>query len=454
MLQSINPANGEVVKTYQAHTKEGVAGIVNSVDKAWHSWRNTSFMLRSQLMQNLSSILRSKKEELAFLMALEMGKVKKEGIAEIEKCADVCDYYAAHAESFLENEPVLTEATKSYVSYQPIGTILAVMPWNFPFWQVFRFAAPTLMSGNTAVLKHASNVPGCAVAIEELFREAGFPDNVFRSLLIGSALVEDVIKHKGIKAVSLTGSTPAGKSVAAIAGGELKKCVLELGGSDPYLILKDADLEKAAKVCAAGRLLNAGQSCIGAKRFIVVDEVYPQFLEYFMLEMNAACFGDPFDEESTMGPMARIDLRDELNKQVLESVKKGAEVIIGGEIPYRKGAYYPPTILENIKPGMPAYDEELFGPVAAVIRVKDEAEAIKVANDTEFGLGAAVFTANTKRGENIAEMQLEAGACFVNDFVKSDPRLPFGGIKTSGYGRELSTQGIKEFMNVKTVVVK
>jgi len=454
MQHSINPATGKVVKTYEQHTKDGVVSIINSVDRTWHHWRSTSFMFRSQLMHNLSSLLRSQKGELALLMAQEMGKVKNEGIAEVEKCAWVCDYYAANAESFLENEPIETEATKSFVAYQPIGTILGVMPWNFPFWQVFRFAAPTIMAGNTAVLKHASNVPGCAVAIEELFREAGFPENVFRSLLIGSSMVESVIKHKAIKAVSLTGSTPAGKSVASIAGGELKKCVLELGGSDPYLILKDADLEKAAKICATARLLNAGQSCIGAKRFIVVEEVYPQFLEYFTHEMNAAQFGDPFDEESTMGPMAREDLRDELHQQVVDSVNKGAEVIIGGEIPHRKGAYYPPTILENVKPGMPAYDEELFGPVASVIRVKDEEEAIKVANDTDFGLGAAVFTSDTKRGEIIAEMHLEAGACFVNDFVKSDPRLPFGGIKTSGFGRELSVHGIKEFVNTKTVVVK
>ncbi|WP_346855953.1 NAD-dependent succinate-semialdehyde dehydrogenase [uncultured Draconibacterium sp.] len=454
MQHSINPATGKIVKSYEQHTKEGVVSIINSVDKTWHHWRSTSFMFRGQLMHNLSSILRSRKEELAFLMAQEMGKVKNEGIAEIEKCAWVCDYYAAHAESFLENEPIETEASKSFVSYQSLGTILGVMPWNFPFWQVFRFAAPTIMAGNTAVLKHASNVPGCSVAIEELFREAGFPENVFRSLIIGSGMVEGVIKHKAIKGVSLTGSNAAGKSVATIAGSELKKCVLELGGSDPYLILKDADVEKAAKICASARLLNAGQSCIGAKRFIVVNEVYPKFLEHFAHEMNAAQFGDPFDEESTMGPMAREDLRDELHKQVLDSIKKGAEVIIGGEIPHRKGAYYPPTILEHVKPGMPAYDEELFGPVASVIRVADEQEAIKVANDSDFGLGAAVFTSNTKRGENIAEMQLEAGACFVNDSVKSDPRLPFGGIKTSGFGRELSVYGIKEFVNIKAVVVK
>ncbi|MEN8115675.1 MAG: NAD-dependent succinate-semialdehyde dehydrogenase [Bacteroidota bacterium] len=454
MIHSINPLTNEIVNSYEPHSDKGVEKIINSVDKTWCHWRSTSFMYRSQLMQNLSGLLKSKKEELALLMAQEMGKVKKEGLAEIEKCAWVCDYYAANAESFLENEHISTEAYRSYVSYRPLGTVLAVMPWNFPFWQVFRFAVPTLMAGNTAVLKHASNVPGCSIAIEDLFREAGFPENVFRSLLIGSSQVKNVIKHQAIKAVSLTGSTPAGKSVASIAGGELKKCVLELGGSDPYLIRKDADLESAAKTCADGRLLNAGQSCIAAKRFVVADEVYPQFLEHFTHEMNKAHFGDPFDPESTMGPMARTDLRDELHKQVTDSIEKGAEVILGGEIPHRKGAFYPPTILENIKPGMPAYDEELFGPVASVIRVKDDKEAIHVANDTEFGLGAAVFTSNIVKGENIAEMHLDAGCCFVNDFVKSDPRLPFGGIKTSGYGRELSLHGIREFVNAKTVVVK
>lgn len=454
MQKSINPLTGEIVQSYEKHSAKGIEKIINSVDKTWQHWRNTSFMYRSQLMQNLSSLLKSKKEELAFLIASEMGKVKHEGIAEIEKCARVCDYYASNAESFLENEIIETEAQKSYVAYRPLGTILAVMPWNFPFWQVFRFAAPTIMAGNTAVLKHASNVPGCALAIEDLFREAGFPENVFRSLLIDSSMVKNVIQHRAIKGVSLTGSTPAGKSVAAIAGGELKKCVLELGGSDPYIILNDADLKNAAKICADGRLLNAGQSCIAAKRFIVADEVYSEFLEYFTHEMNKAYFGDPCDNKTTMGPLARANLRDELHQQVLQSTLKGAEIIIGGEIPHRKGAFYPPTILENVKPGMPAYDEELFGPVAVVLRASDEKHAVHLANDTVFGLGAAVFTSNIEKGETMAELQIEAGCCFVNDFVKSDQRLPFGGIKESGFGRELSTHGIKEFTNVKTVVVK
>lgn len=454
MIKSVNPVNGETNQVYESHTDKGVWKIVNSVDKRWHRWQSTSFFQRSQMMQNLASLLRSRKEELARLMALEMGKVIREGVAEIEKCAWVCDYYATNAESFLENEYIDTDFSKSWVSFQPLGTILAIMPWNFPFWQAFRFAAPTVMAGNTAVLKHASNVPGCALAIEDLFVEAGFPENVFRTLLIDSSHVEKVIRHPAIRAVSLTGSTPAGKSVASVAGSELKKCVLELGGSDPYLILEDADLPEAARICAAGRLVNAGQSCIGAKRFIVVDKVYSRFLEYFTQEMSKASFGDPYDPDMTMGPLARADLRDSLHKQVTGSVRKGAEVIVGGEKPMLKGAFYPATILENVKPGMPAYDEELFGPVASVIKVKDEKEAVKVANETSFGLGAAVFSRDMKRAQKIAEVQLQAGCCFINDFVKSDPRLPFGGIKESGYGRELSSFGIREFMNVKTVAVR
>lgn len=454
MMKSVNPVTGETFQTFEVISEKGVEKIINSVDKSWQSWRKTSFFQRSQMMQNLASLLKSRKEELARLMAHEMGKVLHEGVAEIEKCAWVCEYYAENAENFLGNEAIGSDYSQSYVSYQPLGVILAVMPWNFPFWQVFRFAAPTIMAGNTTVLKHASNVPGCALAIEDLFREAGFPDNVFRTLLIGSRQVESVIKHRAVKAVSLTGSTPAGKSVASVAGSVLKKCVLELGGSDPYLILEDADLMPAAQTCAAGRLVNAGQSCIGAKRFIVVEKVYPEFLEYFTHEMMKARFGDPCEQETTMGPLARTDLRDELHTQVATSVRKGAEIIIGGERPNMKGAFYPPTILENVKPGMPAYDEELFGPVASVIRVKDEKEAIHVANDSVFGLGAAVFTRDLKKGGRIAETQLQAGCCFVNEFVKSDPRLPFGGIKESGFGRELSTHGIKEFMNVKTVAVK
>lgn len=453
MMHSTNPSTGETYATYDALSEKGVEKIINSVDKCWHSWRDTTFFHRGRLMQDMATLLRSRKDELARLMALEMGKVLREGVAEIEKCAWVCEYYSGNAESFLENERLPVDQSRSFVSFQPLGVILAVMPWNFPFWQVFRFAAPTIMGGNAVVLKHASNVPACALAIEGLFHEAGFPENVFRTLLVGSDRVEKIITHPAIKGVSLTGSTGAGKHVAAIAGQSLKKCVLELGGSDPYLILGDADLQSAAGICASGRLLNAGQSCIGAKRFLVVEEVFSAFLEYFTHEMISGHFGDPCDTEVVMGPLAGTRFRDDLHRQVLESVEKGAEIVIGGEIPHRPGAFYPPTILENVQPGMPAYHEELFGPVASVIRVRDEEEAIKTANDSVFGLGAAVFTRDLKKGEYIAEKRLEAGSCFVNDFVKSDPRMPFGGIKESGYGRELSTYGIKEFMNIKTVVI-
>lgn len=452
-MKSVNPVTGEFNRLFEAHTVKGVEKIINSVDRRWYQWRKSSFFTRRQLMQNLASLLKSEKEKLAKLMALEMGKVIREGVAEIEKCAWVCDYFADNAENFLGREFISTDYAKSYVSYQPMGTILAIMPWNYPFWQVFRFIAPTLMAGNTVILKHSNNVPGCALAIEELIIESGFPDSVFRTLMIDKSLMSDVIKHPAVRGVSLTGSTQAGKSVAAIAGSVLKKCVLELGGNDPYLILEDADLVRAAKICSQSRLLNAGQSCISAKRFIVVDKVFPEFLEYFTHEMNNASFGDPCEPDITMGPLASFEFRDMLHRQVTRSVNEGAEIVLGGEIPNLKGAYYPPTILENVKPGMPAYDEELFGPVAAVIRVKDRDEAVRVANDSVYGLGASVFTKNINQGEKIAETILQSGCCFVNDFVKSDPRLPFGGIKESGFGRELSSHGIKEFMNVKTVVV-
>jgi succinate-semialdehyde dehydrogenase/glutarate-semialdehyde dehydrogenase len=335
-----------------------------------------------------------------------------------------------------------------------MGTVLAVMPWNFPFWQVFRFLAPALMAGNTGVLKHASNVSGCALAIEKLVREAGFPNNVFRTLLIGSKAVKAVIENPLIKAVTLTGSTPAGRSVASAAGEALKKSVLELGGSDPYLVLEDADVMTAARLCVASRLINAGQSCIGAKRFIVADKIYDQFRNEFVRLMREAKYGDPLNPETAIGPLARPDLRDELHQQVEKSRNMGATVLLGGYIPEGNAPFYPPTVLENVVPGMPAYHEELFGPVAVLFRVKTEEEAIRIANDTVFGLGAGIFTSDIDKGKRIAEKGLEAGCVFINDFVKSDPRLPFGGIKESGYGRELSAIGIREFVNVKTIQVK
>jgi succinate-semialdehyde dehydrogenase/glutarate-semialdehyde dehydrogenase len=366
----------------------------------------------------------------------------------------VCEYYAEHAEAFLADEPVPSDATKSFVAFRPLGVVLAVMPWNFPLWQVFRFAAPGLMAGNAGVLKHASNVMGCALAIESVFRDAGFPNGVFRTLVIGSGRVREVIEAPEVRAVTLTGSGPAGRAVAAAAGAVLKKTVLELGGSDPYVVLEDADLEATVATCVSARLINSGQSCIAAKRFVVVDSVHDQFVRRFTDLMATQEMGDPFQEGVALGPQARRDLRDELHGQVTATVAQGASLLLGGEVPDGPGAFYPPTVLVGVRPGMPAYDEELFGPAAAVIRAADEADALRIANDSPFGLGAAVFTGNAGRGERIARDAFEAGACFVNAFVKSDPRLPFGGIKESGYGRELSSFGIREFVNIKSVYVR
>ncbi|MHB9014435.1 MAG: NAD-dependent succinate-semialdehyde dehydrogenase, partial [Ignavibacteriaceae bacterium] len=357
-------------------------------------------------------------------------------------------------ERFLSDEVIATEASKSFVTFRPLGAVLAVMPWNFPFWQVFRFAAPNLMAGNAGILKHSSNVTGCALAIEEIFREAGFPENIFRTLIVPSQRIKEIIENKNIRAVTITGSVAAGKSVAELAGSVLKKTVLELGGSDPYLILKDADLEQASGTCVVSRLINGGQSCIAAKRFIVVEDVYKEFERLFLQKMEKRKMGNPLDTANDLGPQARTDLRDELHEQVQRSIRLGAKLLLGGYIPDMKGAYYPPTVLADVRPGMPAYDEELFGPVAALIRVKNEEEGIRTANDSNFGLGAAVFTSDIKRGEIIAKERINSGSCFVNEFVKSDPRLPFGGINESGYGRELSAIGIKEFVNIKTVYIK
>ena len=453
-LRSINPANGEEITAYEEMSTDEVDGIITSVNDAFNSWRKTSFSIRGELLKNAAAILQSNKEAFGRLMSLEMGKPYSQSLAEVVKCAKGCEYYADNTEEILADRIIETDASKSYVSHQPIGIVLAVMPWNFPFWQVFRFAAPALMAGNVGVLKHASNVQGCALAIENIFVESGFPENVFRTLVIGSKHVENVINNPHVKAVTLTGSTPAGRAVASQSGAALKKTVLELGGSDPYVILKDADLDQAVEACVIGRLLNTGQSCIAAKRFIVVAEVLADFQERLIDEMRVKKWGDPFEEDVDLGPMVNETARDEIHNQVLRSVEKGAVILLGGKVPDNPGAYYPATVLGNVRPGMPAFDEELFGPVAAVIAAENEAEAIKLANQTPFGLGAAVFTSDIKKGEKIASEQLEAGSCFVNDFVRSDPRLPFGGIKASGYGRELSSNGILEFVNSKTVYIR
>lgn len=453
-MKSINPATNEIIKSYTPFSKAQVDSAISSAALAFSKHSTVPFKQKSAWLLNAARILQQDEKALAQLITQEMGKTIKEAEAEIQKCASACTYYAEHSEQLLKDENIETEAKKSFITYQPLGVILGVMPWNFPFWQVFRFAAPTLMAGNTILLKHASNVPGCALAIEEIFRHAGFPDRNFQALLIPAQAVEAVIQHPTIQAVTLTGSTEAGRSVARTAGQCLKKCVLELGGSDPYLILADADLELAAEKCVASRLINAGQSCIAAKRFIVEESVYQPFLQLFTEKMQAVTYGDPTQPENRIGPMASIRLRDELHQQVLTSVQQGAVCHLGGFIPEQNGAYYPPTVLTNLKPGMAAYDQELFGPVASVIAAKDEADAIAIANASVFGLGSAVFTRDLDKGEQIAKVQLQAGCAFVNDFVRSDPRLPFGGIKQSGYGRELSYFGIKEFTNIKTVYIR
>jgi succinate-semialdehyde dehydrogenase/glutarate-semialdehyde dehydrogenase len=452
-ILSINPADDTIIKKYKAHSGKQVRQKIEQTHQAWQKWRLSTFKERSALLNKLAGVLNQRKSQLARLMAAEMGKPLKQGIAEIEKCAAVCTYYAANAEGFLQDQLIETDASKSYATFQPLGVVLAVMPWNFPFWQVFRFLAPALAACNCGVLKHASNVPGCALAIEEMVKAAGFPDHVFQTLLISNTEVEAVIAHEHIKAVTLTGSNAAGSKVAQKAGELIKKTVMELGGSDAYLILEDADLEQAAETCVNSRLINGGQSCIAAKRFIVLKAVEKEFTRLFLQKMQAKQMGDPLQDGVDIGPQARVDLRDELHQQVAASIAKGAKCILGGQVPAGKGAFYPPTILTNVKKGMPAFDQEMFGPVAAIISAKDEAHAIALANDSIFGLGAAVFTKNKKRGEHIAATQLEAGSCFVNTLVKSDPRLPFGGIKQSGYGRELGLFGIHEFVNIKTVFV-
>lgn len=450
-MKSINPATEEVIAEYDQMTNDEIEEIIGNTNEVQKSWQNRSFNDRSQIIRAAAKLLKSNKNQYAELMAHEMGKPLAQGISESEKCAWVCNYYADNAQDFLANEEIESDASKSYITYTPLGTVLAIMPWNFPFWQLFRFGAPALMAGNAVILKHAPNVTGCAKAIEDLMHQAGIPPKLFRTVVADNDQTQEMITHSDIAAVTLTGSTRAGKAVAARAGSQLKKSVLELGGSDPYIVLGDADIEQAAQTCVASRLTNSGQSCIAAKRFIVVEEVYESFLDEVVQRMEDQTVGDPFDEETDIGPMARNDLRDKLHQQVQQSVEDGARCIIGGAVPERNGAFYPPTVLTNISEEMPAYSEELFGPVATVIEVEDEEEAIAVANDTDYGLGAAIFSGDEQRAEQIAAQQLEAGCCFVNEFVKSDPRLPFGGIKNSGFGRELSHLGIREFVNIKTV---
>ena len=452
-LQTINPATGELIQEFKEMGKDEINKLLDASVVAYKEWRNTSFETRSKLLLKVAEDLRKNSLEYGRIITLEMGKPLAQAVAEVEKCAWGCEYYAEHAEEFLADDVIQTEAQKSYVHYQPLGVLLAVMPWNFPFHQVFRAAAPATMAGNVVVLKHASNVTMSALKMVEIFERAGYPKGVFSTLLVGGAHMDVIVADARIAAATVTGSEFAGSRVAAVAGEHIKPTVLELGGSDPFIILDDADLDAAVAGAVTGRTLNAGQSCICAKRFIVVESVYDEFVDKFVPAMEALKMGDPQDVETQIGPLARVDLRDELHKQVERSVAKGAKILTGGKIPDMPGSYYPPTVLVNVAPGMPAYEEEFFGPVAIVIKVKDETDAIRVANDSRFGLGGAVWSQDIERAQRVAH-QVESGAVFINDFVKSDPRLPFGGIKKSGYGRELSRHGIHEFVNAKTIVVK
>jgi succinate-semialdehyde dehydrogenase/glutarate-semialdehyde dehydrogenase len=452
-FQTENPATGQKGQIYDGHTRAEVRDIVVAADGTFKTWRKRSYSERAALIKQAAFVLRRKKDEFAALMTEEMGKPISDGRAEVEKCATACDYFAENAERFLAQEKIDLGGPEAFVTFEPLGLILAIMPWNFPFWQVFRAAVPALMAGNAMLLKHASNVPGCALAIEQLLHEAGVPDDLFRTLLLPSSEIKALIEDDNIAAVTLTGSVAAGRSVASAAGGAIKKCVLELGGSDPYVVLEDVDVDAAAKVCATARMVNGGQSCVAGKRFPVIRDVLEQFEAAMVEAMRGYEMGNPGNEGTRLGPMQSVRARDEVHRQVTESIAKGAKLLLGGRIPDRPGAWYPPTVLTNVRPGQPAYDEEVFGPVAAIIAADDEADAIRIANSSPYGLGSAVLTSDLGRGRRIAAQEIEAGSCFVNENVRSDPRMPFGGVKQSGFGRELGAFGIREFVNIKSVHV-
>ena len=454
MLRSLNPANGELLAEFTPHSIAEINDAVAAAQEAFEAWRRVDIPARAEKLRALAKMLREQSGHCARLAAEEMGKPITEARAEIEKCAWVCGYYAEHGPAMLADEPVKTEARESFITFQPLGVVLAVMPWNFPFWQFFRCAAPILLGGNALVLKHASNVPRCALAIEHPFREAGWPADLVRVILAGPEGAGAALTHEFVCGVTLTGSAAAGAQVAAIAGKHLKKCVMELGGSDPYLILADADLDHAVKLCAQSRMNNAGQTCIAAKRFIVVESVRTAFEGKLLAELRAWAPGNPLDPATKLGPLARAEGRDALQKQVDASLAAGARLLLGGSPIPGPGNYYPPTLLTDVRPGMAVFDEETFGPVAAIVPARDEAEAVALANHHVYGLGAAVFTRDLPRGRQLARTELAAGFCCVNDLVKSDPRLPFGGVKQSGYGRELGLFGAREFVNIKSVVVR
>ncbi len=449
--ETVNPFNGQVEYRHELMGASDVEAILSASERAFADWSSRSLEERGALLRKVGAELRHRRGDIQAVMTAEMGKLRKEALAEVDKCAGACDYYADHAREYLQDVPVATEAANSYVRYEPLGCVLAVMPWNFPIWQVFRFLAPALMAGNVALLKHASNVPRCADIIGDVLRDAGVPDGVLGVLHINNEQAADVLRDRRVAAVTLTGSERAGRSIAANAGDQLKKCVMELGGSDAFVVLEDADLDKTVAAAVASRFGNAGQTCIAAKRFIVVEAIADAFVRRFVEAASALQYGDPQDTATTLAPMARQDLRDELHRQVEASIAKGARPLLGCE-PIASHAGYPASILDAVAPGMPAYDEELFGPVASILRVSDEDEAVWVANDTVFGLGGSIWTQDRARGERVAR-RLQCGAVFVNAIVRSDVRLPFGGIKRSGFGRELAGHGIHEFMNIKSVYI-
>ncbi|MGA2052138.1 MAG: NAD-dependent succinate-semialdehyde dehydrogenase [Opitutales bacterium] len=454
MLRSINPATGEQLAEFPPHTVVEICEAVEAAHAAYESWRKTNLAARAGCFRALVTRLRERRGHLSRLAAEEMGKPVAEGCAEVEKCAWLCEYFAEHGPAMLADQPVDIGARESFVTFQPLGVILAVMPWNLPFWQVLRAGVPILLAGNALALKHASNVPRCALALEHLFRETGFPEGLVRVLLSGPDGAAVALAHERTRGVTLTGSAAAGAQLAALAGTVLKKCVMELGGSDPYLILEDADLDLAARLCATARCLNAGQVCIAAKRFIVIESVRAEFEDKLLAQLREWIPGDPLHPDTKLGPLAKPEARAELQKQVDASVAAGATLRLGGSPVPGPGNFYPPTLLTGVRPGMPVFDEETFGPVAAVISARDEDEAVALANQHRYGLGAGIFTRDLARGRRLAREALDAGACVVNDFVKSDPRLPFGGVKQSGYGRELGLFGIHEFVNIKSVVVR
>jgi succinate-semialdehyde dehydrogenase / glutarate-semialdehyde dehydrogenase len=449
-VEAIDPSTGETIATYEPHDDDAVEDRLQRSWDGFLSWRTTEYRERSNLLRRVADVLEKRRDEFAELMTREMGKPITAGESEVEKCAWVCRYEADHGPAHLAHDIVASDAKRSYVRFDPLGPLLAVMPWNFPFWQLFRAAAPSIIAGNTVVLKHASNVPGCALAIQDVFASADAPAGLFQTLLVGSSTMADVIADDRIRAVTLTGSVPAGRQVAAAAGEALKPSVMELGGSDAFVVLDDADVSKAARTGVSSRLINNGQSCIAAKRFIVVDEIADPFVEEFVAATERATVGDPMDRQTDVGPLARPDLRDELHDQVRRSIDEGAELLTGGDHLDQPGFFYAPTVLDRVDPEMTAAAEETFGPAAAIIRVADEDEAVAVANASVFGLGASVWTGDLERGERLAG-RIEAGGVFVNQLVKSDPRVPFGGVKDSGYGRELGAYGIREFVNAKTV---